>query len=373
MMRVVLLILCWVLLGSSLCGLLLASDTTVEKKSIQVRQPVDTVGYTHTAEGISKVVELSLEAEKEYIAKNREALGLGDEVLFAAAISPHDDYAYAQQAYAHVYPWLKAKTVVMIGVAHKARNFPESEGKLVFGEFDAWHGPYGDVPVSALRDELLGKLPEEDVFISNELQGVEHSLEGLIPFLQHFNRGVEIVPILVPYMSFDRLVELSEKTGGLLTDHMKEHGLALGKDVAILISSDCVHYGDQDWGGKSFAEFGTDGKGYDRAVARDMSFIDDYLVDEITIDDLRSFYHSVVAEDYHQYKVTWCGRFSIPFGLATLVQLKKGLVLNAPKGDLLRYGTTLDPGRVDADVPGLGVTAKANLHHWVGFTSIGYR
>jgi hypothetical protein len=143
--------------------------------------------------------------------------------------------------------------------------------------------------------------------------------------------------------------------------------------VALLISSDSVHYGDLDWGGRSYAEFGTDGAGYDQAVARDLGLIEDYLTGTITPLRAEGFYRQVVAEDCHEYRITWCGRFSIPFGLCTLAGLSEALGLEAPVGSLLRYGTTLDPGRSDPGVPDLGVTAEANLRHWVGFTSIAYR
>ncbi|MBU0754375.1 MAG: AmmeMemoRadiSam system protein B [Planctomycetes bacterium] len=341
--------------------------------STSVRQPKDLVGYTHSAEGIARVVKWAMEAEADRLGDDEEKLSLGKDGLFVAGISPHDDYQYAQQVYVHLYPWLKARHVILIGVAHGARNFPETEGRLVFDAFDAWHGPYKEVPISCLRADLLAGLDEKDALVNNELQISEHSLEGMIPFLQHFNRDVEIVPVLVPYMSLERLLDLAEKTGSTLSESMKRRGLSLGRDVAILISSDSVHYGDRGWGGKCFADFGVDGKGYDQAVARDHSIIDQSLIGPISLDGMQRFYSDVVAEDFHEYKVTWCGRFSIPFGLSLLIRLSKNLGSETPEGSLLRYGTTLDPGRHDPGVPGLGVTAEANLHHWVGFVSIGYR
>jgi AmmeMemoRadiSam system protein B len=341
--------------------------------ALEIRQPHDTVGYTHTAEGIARVIAHSASLEMERMEENRGRLDLQERGGLFAAISPHDDYQYAQQVYIHLYPYLQARQIILIGVAHKARNFPACYGKLVFDAFDAWHGPYHEVSISPMREELLELLPAEDVYVNNEIHSAEHSLEGMIPFLQHYNREASIVPILVPYMSFERLSELSDKTAIALGLLLQEKGLVLGRDVAILISADCVHYGDQDWGGKVFADFGTDGGAYDRAVARDLGLISECLTGEISMEGLERFYRQVVAKDYHDYKVTWCGRFSIPFGLALLTRLAPMLGDAPPKGTLLRYGTTLDPGRSDPEVPGLGVTAKANLHHWVGFTAIGYR
>jgi AmmeMemoRadiSam system protein B len=343
----------------------------VEKK---VRQPVDNVGYTHSADGIAKVVEHMQALERDELLAVRDKYGFNEQTAFQAAISPHDDYIYAGRVYTHVYPYIKAKHVILIGVAHKARDFPEVEGKLVFDNFDAWHGPYGDVAISPLREELLANLSKDDAIVNDELQTVEHSVEGLVPFLQHFNRDVQIVPVLVPYMSWERLDELAQKTAQALAKAMSAQSLEFAEDVAILISSDSVHYGDQEWGGKNFDDFGVDKDGYDKAVERDLSLIDEHLVGGISLSSLESFYHKLVQDDFHEYRITWCGRFSIPFGLALLIDLNEQLGREVPKGLLLRYATTLDPGASDpGGVPGLGVTAPADLHHWVGFTAIGYR
>jgi AmmeMemoRadiSam system protein B len=292
---------------------------------------------------------------------------------FVGAISPHDDYLYAMRVYAHVYPYIKARHVVMIGVAHKARRFPETEGRLVFDSFDRWHGPHGPVRISPLRKELLGRLSSRDAVIHDRLQSIEHSVEGMVPFLQHFNRKARIVSILVPYMSWDRMRVLADRTSAALVSAIKRRGLALGRDVAVLISSDSVHYGDKGWGGKTYADFGVDRAGYEKAVARDRRLTKVHLEGEIRLAKLEGLYHRLVRKDYHKYRITWCGRFSIPFGVALLGRTASRLGRPPVTGFLLRYGTTLDPGRSSLKVPGLGVTAPANLRHWVGFAAVGYR
>ncbi len=338
----------------------------------RVRQPVDMVGYTHTAEGIGAVIDLALENEKHRFAENAQAKGVTPDDTFAGAISPHDDYRYAAPVYVHVFPHIRAKHVVVVGVAHKARDFPEVEGKLVFDSFDAWRGPHGDVPVSPLREDLLAGLEPTDAIVHDGLHTVEHSVEGLLPFLQHFDRGVEILPVLVPYMSFERLDELSARVAAVLGAAMERRGLALGEGVAVLISSDSVHYGDEGWGDKRFDDFGVDQEGYDLAVARDLALIEDHLVGGIEMSRLESLSRALVRDDFHEYRVTWCGRFSIPFGLALLHRLPHPPGRLPPRGILLRYGTTLDPGPIDPGVPGLGFTAPASLRHWVGFAAVGY-
>jgi len=339
-----------------------------------VREPVDRVGYTWNEEGIARVVEHAREREEERMRVSASRLGLDEGKGLVAAVSPHDDYAYAQQVYAHVYPHLTAKTVILVGVAHKARDFPGTEGKLVFESFDAWRGPYGEVAVSPLRDEWLAELPEGEVaVIEDDLHRVEHSLEALIPWLQHHRRDVEIVPILVPAMTWDQLDFLAERASDPLTHLLRSKGWALGEDVAILISSDAVHYGDEGWGGGAFADFGVDGAGYDKGVARDLDLVQEHLAGELSPVRLGELFHRLVQDDVRQYKITWCGRFSIPWGLGLAYYTNRNLKRPALQGELLRYGTTLDPGRHDPGVEGLGVTAPANLHHWVGFFSMGFR
>lgn len=42
-------------------------------------------------------------------------------------------------------------------------------------------------------------------------------------------------------------------------------GLEWGRDFCIVISTDAVHYGDKEWGGKNYAPYGTDSAGYAKA------------------------------------------------------------------------------------------------------------
>lgn len=345
------------------------SGASVEREP--VRAPFDRVGYAHDAPGFDKV--LAEAARLEGAAAKGEArtdLGGGP---FAAIVAPHDDYTYAARVALHAFENLGAREVVLFGVAHHAKDFPASEGKLVFDAFGAWHGPYGDVPISELREDLLAALGPDDAFVSDAMHAGEHSLEGLVPFAQNRVRDVRIVPILVPYMSIARLAELADRTGAALAGAMKKRKLALGRDVAIVVSSDMVHYGDAGWKGKSFAELGTDGAAYDKAVARDLSLIRDDLEGPIEKERLAALYGALVKEDFREYRISWCGRFSVPFGLAALRAAALSLGAPVPRGALLRYGTTLDPGAVDYGVKGMGATGPANLHHWVGFAAIGYR
>jgi hypothetical protein len=75
----------------------------------------------------------------------------------------------------------------------------------------------------------------------------------------------------------------------------------------------------------------------------------------------------VDSADVTRYTLTWCGRFSVPFGLNVARRVSETLDGRPLAGSLLDYGTSLSEVSLDLDaVPGLGVTAPNNLHHWVG-------
>jgi AmmeMemoRadiSam system protein B len=287
-------------------------------------------------------------------------------------ICPHDDHLYSARVTVHLSQRLAAPRVVLIGVFHKARLWHE-EGRMVFDTFRAWHGPWGPVPVDPLRQELLASLDSGSWVASNTMHCREHSLEGILPFLQHHHRDLTIVPILIPYLEWQRLEELSADLANALGQAMKRHGWELGRDLAVVISNDAVHYGaDFD-----HAPFGTDAHAYLEATARDRRLIADHLEGTIRPAALQQLLHTLVnQDDVHRYRIPWCGRFSVPFGVMVLGQLAVELGLPPPQGRLLRYGTTLSEPELAvaaaSRAAGLGYTAPSNLHHWVGFMSVGY-
>ena len=78
--------------------------------------------------------------------------------------------------------------------------------------------------------------------------------------------------------------------------------------------------------------------------------------------------------DHREYKWTWCGRYSVPFGLLVAWHLRQLRRARPLTGTILGYATSVDNARVKVDdLEGMGVTAPATLHHWVGYASVGYR
>jgi AmmeMemoRadiSam system protein B len=273
----------------------------------------------------------------------------------------------------------------MFGVSHKARKM-NIQDKLVFDDFDAWRGPYGDCPVSDMRTDVINAMPEELVLVSGEMHAEEHSLEAFIPFLQypgwHGDTGrrmpppapvVEILPILVTRMRGPNFEETADTLAAVLYGALSKRGLRFGRDVVFLISADCVHYGDEGWGERHYSPFGVDQAAYDKAVRQDLEIIRTSLVGTIGEDRITLFREHIERDDFQwPYKVTWCGVYSIPFGLRVLARLSERAGRAAPQGFLLRYGTSLDPGALPLEGTGLGRTNINTLRHWVGYTALGY-
>ena len=337
-----------------------------------VRGQRDTVGFVVTAEQAEDVISTAIALERDAIVARDAELGLSSERGFVGGVCPHDDHLYAGRAYVHLTERITAPRVVLVGVFHAARLW-NLDNVLVFDEFEAWHGPWGPVVVDPVRDEIVAGLRRDSFVVDNAMHDREHSLEAIVPFLQHRNRDVTIVPILVPYASWDRLAELTDELSSVLAGIMDERGWRLGRDLAIVVSSDAVHYGpDFD-----HAPFGTDAAGYQRAVDRELELARGHLVGPIDRSRLESLeYRLVDRTDVHSYTIPWCGRFSVPFGLELLRDLAVKTGKTTPEGHLLRSATSLSEPLLPVSQTtldaGLGTTAPSNLHHWVGYLTVGY-
>ncbi len=342
-----------------------------------VRVPIDSVGYA-TEPG---QLEPLIRAAKAYLSSEGESAAVNlPGTAMIGAVCPHDDYIYAGVEYLRVMSRVRAKLLILIGVCHRARR-EGIEGKLIFDGFDAWAGPYGETKVSAVRDKIIASLPEDIVLVSKEMHEREHSLEAFIPFIQYpgfaddsgKGEGVEILPILVSRLPGALMGDAAGELADIIFREMEESGLELGADVAVLISADCVHYGDEGWGGTNYAPFGVDSAGYARAVRQDREIIDSSLTGPVNGVKISLFRDMVERDDLqYPYKVTWCGVYSIPFGLDLLCDLCSLEGIPEPDGFLLGYSTSIEPVMRGPEDVGLGATNIATLRHWVGYASIGY-
>lgn len=291
---------------------------------------------------------------------------------YKAVINPHDDYAYVGGLYAKTLQGIKANTIVLIGVAHRARNY-KLQDKLVFGDFDYWEAPYGKLKISEIRDELLQKIPTEDFVVHDSMMQLEHSLEAIIPFLQKMNPNVEIVPMLVTYMEFEDMQNYSDDLAESISEIMKEKDLEYGKDLAVIISNDAIHYGSEDWGGSDLAPFGTDSIGNEKAHHKDEKIIEETLKGKLTTGKIEKFNHYTVQPDnYKEYQWTWCGRYSVPFGLLFANKLNQILNNQDLTGEFIGYRSSLKNEHLKVKDLGMGTTAPSKPTHWVAYLGMAY-
>ncbi len=338
---------------------------------IRVRQPVDTVGFASHAWQMDSVMariprlnRLPEGRKINYHAETRD--------FQKAAICPHDDYVYAGWLYPEVLKNIHANTIILFGVAHKAKKF-NIDNRLVFDSFDEWKEPYGNVNVSDLREDIMKTLPAESYLVHDSLQQAEHSVEAIIPFLQYSNRNIKIISILVPYMPFEKMNQLSDQLASGIGKVLKARGLKWGRDVAFVMSTDAVHYGDEDWGGSNYALYGCDDKGYQTAKVHEMEIINGCLTGTMDPEKAKKFTQFTLSdEDYKSYKWTWCGRYSVPFGLLTIMKMQKAASPEPLEGNFIGYGTSLDEPQLKVSDLVMGKTAIATMHHWVGYAGICY-
>jgi len=342
--------------------------------SIKRRGLADPVGFAHRSRQMDRVAERIAAQDGARLERILADKGVAAGDRWRMAIAPHDDYAYAGFMYPLALRNIEAKTVVIFGVAHKARQLG-LEDALVLESFTHWRGPYGDIAVSPLREKILGRLPPDGFVVSDQMHSIEHSVEAKLPFLQRANRAISFVPILVPHMSFERMNELALPLARALAAIIEEERLHWGRDFALVSSTDAVHYGDEGWGDRNFAYYGADEKGYAAALEHEARIMQDCFAGELAPGRIERFTRYTLDErDHREYKWTWCGRYSVPFGLLVawrLAQIRGAAPLS---GTILGYATSLGDQRIEVeDLDGMGVTAPATLRHWVGYAAVGYR
>ena len=220
----------------------------------KIRQPVDPVGFATKAWQMDSVITRIDRIQGNRIESAWERTNVRKFTQWKVAICPHDDYSYVGWLYPAILRNIDAPTVILIGVAHKAKKFGV-EDKIVFDSYTAWKAPKGPVRESWLREKLMNNLPRSTYIVHDSLCQSEHSLEAIVPFLQFYNPKVEIIPLLVPYMSFSTMDGLAISLSLALKKMMQQNNLAWGRDIAIVISSDAVHYGDEGWNGQNYAPY----------------------------------------------------------------------------------------------------------------------
>ncbi len=286
-------------------------------------------------------------------------------------ISPHDDYLYAARVYYPLYTMMKAREVIIIGVTHGTvrKEIGDPHGLLLFDDYDSWVGPYGPVKISPLRSFILQRLDTSDWRINRKAQELEHSIEALVPFLQYYRRDVSIVPIMVTGMPLERMSRIAGSLATIVAEYIKERHLVLGKDLAVLISSDANHYG------KDFdnAPFGEDANAHAKGIVLDREIIVNALNGTLDERKVRHFTEYVWGSTYMEPgKSLWCGKYSIPFGSLFVMKLASAETHGGVSAVPLLYSDTWTEKVLPLYNTSMGTTAPFSLKHWVGWGSIAF-
>ncbi|MGB4704918.1 MAG: AmmeMemoRadiSam system protein B [Candidatus Saccharicenans sp.] len=335
--------------------------SSVGEAPSRIRPIRDDVGFCWNADSMKILVDYLASQEKEKF----QATGL------VAAISPHDDYLYAGRLYYPLFNLIRTKEAIIFGVTHgTVRNEIKGlDSILILDDYQLWPGVLGPVEVSPLRSYLREHLKPEYYLVNNRAHELEHSIEALIPFLQYFNPGVKITPIMVAPMPLEKMKEISAELGRVLVAYMKEKNLKPGSDLFFLISADANHYG-KDFNNLAFGE---GQEAWEKALDFDRGLISSYLTGEITENKIAGLTSELWGKTYLDYKNSyWCGKYSIPFGLLTVERVIKNLAGKSIRGELIRFSDTYSEGVLPLKKIGLGTTAPFSLRHWVSFCSIGY-
>jgi AmmeMemoRadiSam system protein B len=333
---------------------------TKQTSKENIRQLADTVGYARYSWQMDSL--MARLDRKDW----KKTVGLP----WKLAICPHDDYTYVGSLYPEILQNIKASNLILIGVAHKAAQLG-IEDSLVFDTYDYWKGPWKEVPVSPAREDIFNLLQGKYAIVNDSMHRIEHSLESMIPFLQYFNRDISIVPVLVPAMNQERMQDCGKALAGAIKTVAEKHKWEWGRDYAIVVTTDAVHYGNEDWGGVDRAYFGCDTAGNRKALALEAEIIKNCLTGKVTPDNFRLFNaYTLKSDNYREYKWTWCGRYCVPLALYASFYLNDSQPLS---GELIGYSTSIASEHIPVDDIEMGRTAIATDCHWVGYAAIGYR
>ena len=342
------------------------NKSEVEVKSESIIQVKKNIRHVHDTIGFA---QYDWQMDSIY---NR--LGIKDSknnLSWKAVISPHDDYKYAGRLYYESLKGINANTIILIGVAHRARNF-DLQDKIIFGDYTHWQSPYGDLKVSDLNVVIRNNMNETNFIVHDSMQALEHSLEAIVPFLHRKNPDLEIIPILVPYIDYEMITSASMDLAEAVKKVLESNNLSYGNDIAIVISNDAVHYGDEEWSG-DLAPFGTDDAGTEKARLMDVEIVETCLSDAITPEKIKRFTeYTVQHDDYKEYKWVWCGRYSVPFGLSFANNLNLLIDDQPLQGEFMHYQSSIDHELIKVEDLGMGTTAIATQRHWVAYASIKY-
>jgi AmmeMemoRadiSam system protein B len=148
-----------------------------------------------------------------------------------AVICPHAGYEYSGSMAAKAVSQLTpANHFIVLGPNHYLRG-----GDFAIMSSGSWETPLGRVPIdSSLARRLLKHRPFREDPQAHER---EHSIEAVLPFLQHRFKGLSFVPISVMNVSYSQgFLRDCEAAGKAIASAIR------GKNIGVVVSSDFSHY-----------------------------------------------------------------------------------------------------------------------------------
>lgn len=209
----------------------------------------------------------------------------------AGLVVPHAGYMYSGPVAAHAFLALAEsgvpETVVIVGPNHTGYGMPLA---VATEDFET---PLGVASVDReLTEDLIQGILEADM----EAHRYEHSIEVMVPFLQHLDPRVKVAAVCMGRQDW----EAARAVGEVLAQALA------GRDALLLASTDFSHYVPQ-------------------AVARSK---DRLALERIVAGDAGGLLRTVEREG-----VTMCGYGPVAAAL---------VALGGPRGELLKYATSGD-------------------------------
>lgn len=169
--------------------------------------------YSRTKEELEAELDLLFQINTEYF---NDAKGI---------IVPHAGYLFSGQVGAKVYKAIsgtKKRNFVILGVDHYGTN-------IIATSKENWITPIGTAKVNTSFVEKITK--EQGILVDEISMEKEHSIEVQLPFLQYLFKEFSFVPVQLPGISYNEILELAK--------------ILLDENSFFIASSDFTHYGEQ--------------------------------------------------------------------------------------------------------------------------------
>lgn len=328
----------------------------------QTIRPIrDDVGFCWNAQEMNYFISWLNNNSEDSISNPENIIG---------GISVHDDYLYAGKVYYPLYKMINAKEVVIFGVTHGTvkKELGNLKDILILDDYDGWIGPYSKVEISPLRDKIKKELPADYFIVNNKAHSIEHSIEAEIPFLQYYNRGIKITPIMVTQIGFERMDSMSEKLSSIISNYAKQNNLIPGKDIFFLISNDANHYGEDF----NNSPYGLDLRAHQLATDNDKRIINEKIEGIINHQKIFGITKELWPDSSTQKDVPlWCGRYPIVIGLLTIEKSIEKISGKKIAGRLLKYSDSMTEKVLPIKNTSMGLTAIFSPKHWCGWFTLG--